>query len=302
MNGNALPVLESFVSLTVSDETVLQLVEYVSGTIELIDATRFHSSSVATSDLTADKLEDYVLFEQVVDLLVTGADLPALLTVDVTTADVSPAVGVDVISITDSTTLTNISTAGNADVFVVSNNTALTTINASHSHGDNADGNKVHILDNTSLTGYTSNTSNMLEIRVEGNTSLTQLDLSSYLVGGNATTLQTAANYNGFNYILRVTGNGITGDYAPKDNTGMNDPALLQSLELETAKTIALHILTFEDLNSANYQPATTVIAEADFVELLASSITDLEDNGDAFTDFTDGINDDYEWNLLNLP
>ncbi len=302
LNGNALPVLESFESLTVSKETVLQLVEYVSGTIELVDATTFHSSSVATSDLTADKLEDYVLFEQVVDLVITGADLPALLTVDVTTADVSPAVGVDVISITDSTTLTDISTDGNADVFVVSNNTALTTINALHLHGDNADGNKVHILDNTSLTAYTSNTSNMLEIRVEGNTSLTQLDLGSYLVGGNATSLQTAANYNGYNYILRVTGNGITGAYAPKDNTGVNDPAKLQSPQLETAKTIALHILTFEDINSANYQPATTVVAEADFVELLATSITDLQDNGDAFTDFTDGINVDYEWNLLNLP
>ena len=302
LNGNALPVLESFVSLTVSDETVLQLVEYVSGTIELIDATTFHSSSVATSDLTADKLKDYVLFEQVVDLLVTGADLPALLTVDVKTADVTPAVGVDVISITDSTTLTNISTAGNADVFVVSNNTALTTINASHSHGDNADGNKVHILDNTSLTGYTSNTSNMLEIRVEGNTSLIQLDLGSYLVGGNATTLQTAANYNGNSYILRVTGNAISGTYAPKDNSGSNDPADLQSPELDTAKAIALHILTFEDIDSANYQPATTVVAEADFVELLASSASDLQDNGDANTDFTDGINVDYEWNLLNLP
>ena len=302
LNGNALPVLESFVSLTVSDETVLQLVEYVSGTIELIDATTFHSSSVATSDLTADKLKDYVLFEQVVDLLVTGADLPALLTVDVKTADVTPAVGVDVISITDSTTLTNISTTGNADVFVVSNNTALTTINASHSHGDNADGNKVHILDNTSLTGYTSNTSNMLEIRVEGNTSLIQLDLGSYLVGGNATTLQTAANYNGNSYILRVTGNAISGTYAPKDNSGSNDPADLQSPELDTAKAIALHILTFEDIDSANYQPATTVVAEADFVELLASSASDLQDNGDANTDFTDGINVDYEWNLLNLP
>lgn len=302
LNGDALPVLESFESLTVSKETFLQLVEYVSGTIELVDATTFHSSSVATSDLTADNLEDYVLFEQVVDLLITGADLPALLTVDVTTADVSPAVGVDVISITDSTTLTDITTIGNADVFVVSNNTALTTINALHEHGDNADGNKVHILDNTSLTGYTSNTSSMLEIRVEGNTSLTQLDLGSYLVGGNATTLQTAANYNGYNYVLRVTGNGITGAYAPKDNTGVNDPANLQSPQLETAKTIALHILTFVDSDSANYQPATTVVAEADFVELLATSITDLQDNGDAFTDFTDGINDDYEWNLLNLP
>ena len=162
-------------------------------------------------------------------------------------------------------------------MFVVSNNTALTTINASHSHGDNADGNKVHILDNTSLTGYTSNTSNMLEIRVEGNTSLIQLDLGSYLVGGNATTLQTAANYNGNSYILRVTGNAISGTYAPKDNSGSNDPADLQSPELDTAKAIALHILTFEDIDSANYQPATTVVAEADFVELLASSASDLQ-------------------------
>lgn len=290
LNNDALPLLESFTSLIVNTETVVNLDSYVSGTITLGDATTFSSTSVDTDDLTAGALQNYTLASQVVDLTITGADLPALLSLDVTTADVAPAVGIDLISVTG-TTATSISTAGNADVFVVSDNDDLTTINALHEKGDDPNGTKVHILNNTSLTGYVSNTKSMLEIRIEGNTSLTTLDLSSYLNSGAATSADTASDYALANYILRVTGNGILGTYVPIDNNG-NTPTDLDSAELATAKTIALHLLSLQ-------QPQS-VVAEADFVDLV--SHPNAENIGDNNTDFTDGINTIEEWTILNTP
>lgn len=285
-----LTALATFTTLDVGDATAVTLPAYVSGTITLTDATTFSSTSVATADLTADVLENYTLASQVVDLTITGADLPALLSLDVMTADVAPAVGIDLISVTG-TTATSITTAGNADVFVVSDNADLTTINALHEKGDDPNGTKVHILNNTSLTGYVSNTKSMLEIRIEGNTSLTTLDLSSYLDSGVATSADTASDYALANYILRVTGNGILGTYVPIDNNG-NTPTDLDSSELATAKTIALHLLSLQ-------QPQS-VVAEADFVDLV--SHPNAENIGDNNTDFTDGINTIEEWTILNTP
>ena len=316
LNGNALPVLESFVSLTVSEETVLQLVEYVSGTIELIDATTFHSSSVATSDLTADKLEDYVLFEQVVDLLVTGADLPALLTVDVTTGTTtdldfnSVNDGIDVISVTG-TTVTSITTSGHADVFVVSDNDDLVTLNAGHAKGDNETGSKVHILNNDSLVSYTSNTSSLLELRIEDNASLTTIDLSSYLNAGSADIDFTAADLFGVDYIFTITGNAITGNFAAR--TATNTPTVLESNELVAeAKAIAEHLLSFR---SSSPLLASSVTAKADFIvvndvttPVILTDHPDAEDTyaglSDGLTgvDFSDdGINTPDEWNLLTV-
>lgn len=313
LNGDALPALESFVSLTVSEEDVLQLVEYVSGTIELIDATTFHSSSVATSDLTADILEDYVLFEQVVDLLVTGADLPALLDLNVTTGTTTDLDtngvndGVDVISVTG-TTATTITTAGHADVFVVSENDDLVTLIAGHQKGDNQTGSKVHILNNDSLASYTSNTSSLLELRIEDNASLTTLDLSSYLNGVNADIDFTAADLYNVNYIFTITGNAITGNFKPR--TATNTPTVLESNELVAeAKAIAQHLLDFR-LSSPLL--ASSVTAQADFMvdnnvatPIILTDHPDADDplagisDGLTGVDFTDGINTPDEWLLL---
>ena len=313
LNGNALPVLESFESLTVSKETVLQLLEYVSGTIELVDATTFHSSSVATSDLTADNLKDYVLFKQVVDLLITGADLPALLTVDVSTGDTTDLDynlvndGIDIISVTG-TTVTSITTAGHADVFVVSDNEDLVTLNAGHAKGDNETGSKVHILNNDSLVSYTSNTSSLLELRIEDNASLTTIDLGSYLNGGSADIDFTAADLFGVDYIFTITGNAITGNFAAR--TATNTPTVLESNELVAeAKAIAEHLLGFR---LSDPLLANSVTAKADFMvvndvvtPVVLTSHPDAEDlyagTSDGLTgvDFTDGINTPDEWNLL---
>lgn len=313
LNGNALPLLESFESLTVSKETVLQLVEYVSGTIELVDATTFHSSSVATSDLTADMLQDYVLFEQVVDLLITGADLPALLDLDVTTGNTTDLDfngvndGIDVISVTG-TTASTITTTGHADVFVVSENDDLVTLNAGHQKGDNETGSKVHILNNDSLVSYTSNTSSLLELRIEDNASLTTLDLSSYLNGVTADIDFTAADLFGVDYIFTITGNAITGNFAAR--TATNTPTVLESNELVAeAKAIAEHLLSFR---LSTPLLANSVTAQADFMvvndvvtPVVLTSHPDAEDvyagTSDGLTgvDFTDGINTPDEWNLL---
>ena len=313
MKDNALPALESFESLTVSKETVLQLSEYVSGTIELVDATTFHSSSVATSDLTADNLKDYVLFEQVVDLLITGADLPALLTVDVSTGTTTDLDfngvndGIDVISVTG-TTATSITTTGHADVFVVSENDDLATLIAGHQKGDNETGSKVHILNNDSLVSYTSSTSSLLELRIEDNASLTTLDLSSYLNGATADIDFTAADLFGVDYIFTITGNAITGNFAAR--TATNTPTVLESNELVAeAKAIAEHLLGFR---LSDPLLANSVTAKADFMvvndvvtPVVLTSHPDAEDlyagTSDGLTgvDFRDGINTPDEWSLL---
>ena len=313
LNVDALPVLESFESLTVSKETVLQLVEYVSGTIELVDATTFHSSSVATSDLTADNLEDYVLFEQVVDLLITGADLPALLTVDVSTATTTDLDfngvndGIDIISVTG-TTVTSITTAGHADVFVVSDNEDLVTLNAGHAKGDNETGSKVHILNNDSLASFISNTSSLLELRIEDNASLTTIDLGSYLNGGSADIDFTAADLFEVDYIFTITGNAITGNF--KARTATNTPTVLESNELVAeAKAIAEHLLGFR---LSDPLLANSVTAKADFMvvndvvaPVVLTSHPDAKDvyagTSDGLTgvDFRDGINTPEEWSLL---
>ena len=284
-----LTALATFTTLDVGDATTVALPAYVSGTITLTDATTFSSTSVATADLTADVLENYTLASQVVDLTITGADLPALLSLDVTTADVAPAVGIDLISVTG-TTATSITTAGNADVFVVSDNADLTTINAGHANGDDALGSKVHILNNASLTDYTSSTDSLLELRIEGNTAMTTLDLSSYLDAGVATSQATAADLATIDFIFRITDNGVAGTFDPKDNSGTPDTNLV-SAELEAeAKAIALHLLGFTQ--------AASVVAEADFVGLTSDA--DAADIYNSETDFTDGINTTYEWGILN--
>lgn len=313
LNVDALPLLESFESLTVSKETVLQLVEYVSGTIELVDATTFHSSSVATSDLTAGKLQYYKLFEQVVDLVITGADLPALLDLDVTTGTTTDLDfngvndGIDIISITG-TTVTSITTDGHADVFVVSENDDLVTLNARHQKGDNETGSKVHILNNDSLVSYTSYTSSLLELRIEDNASLTTLDLSSYLNGGTADIDFTAADLFGVDYIFTITGNAITGNFAAR--TATNTPTVLESNELVAeAKAIAEHLLSFR---LSTPLLANSVTAQADFMvvndvvtPVVLTSHPDAEDlyagTSDGLTgvDFRDGINTPEEWSLL---
>jgi hypothetical protein len=285
-----LTALAQFTTLDVGYATTVALPAYVSGTITLTDATTFSSTSVATADLTADMLQNYTLASQVVDLTITGADLPALVSLNVTTDDVLSAVGIDLISVTGSTTVTTITTAGNADVFVVSDNTALTTISAGHTNGDDALGSKVHILNNTNLTDYTSSTDSLLELRIEGNTAMTTLNLSSYLDGVVATSEDTAADLATIDFIFRITDNGIAGTFDPKDNSGTPDTNLVSAELVAEAKAIALHLLGFTQ--------AASVVAEADFDGLTADA--DAADIYNSETDFTDGINTTYEWGILN--
>ena len=196
-------------------------------------------------------------------------------------------------SFTNVDNVSGLTTAGNVDTFVVDGMDGLTAITAGHTNGTNAVGTKLHIIDNTQLTSYTSATSKMHEIIITGNTAMTALDLSSYLDGVAATNAATASDLATVDFVLNVVGNGILGTFTPKDNSGTPNTAL-DSAELSEVKTIATHLLGFTQANS--------VTAVADFLVGAAalSANADAADIYNSDTDFTDGINTEAEFELLN--
>ena len=288
LNGN-LPVLESFSNLSVWTEDVENMPSYVDGTnvtITLTDATTFSTTSITIADVTAPVLTSLILSAQATNFDLVSGDFTAT---GLSSIDITGAATLDTMTFTDVDSVTTLTTAGAVDTFVVSGMDGLTAINAGHTQGDEPVGSKLHILNNTALTSYTSNSNSMHEIRIEGNTALTALDLSSYLTGGAIADINTTANdLATVDFVLRVTGNGITGTFAQKDNVG-NDTAL-DSAELSEVKLIALHLLSFTQ--------AASVVVEADFVGL--TSDVNAVDQYNSDTDFTDGINNEAEFTLLN--
>ena len=289
-NGDNLGALVSFSNLNVWTETEIYMPSYVDGasdTISFADATLFSTTSITIADVNAPDLEDLILSAQAANFALTTGDFGATA---LTTIDITGAATLDTMTFTDVDTVTTLTTDGAVDTFVVSGMDGLTTITADHTEGDEPVGSKLHILNNTALTSYTSNSNSMHEIRIEGNTSMTALDLSSYLNGLGAADINTTANdLATVDFVLRVTGNGITGTFDPKDNVGNQTD--IDSAELADVKLIALHLLSFTQ--------AASVIAEADFVGL--TSDVDAVDQYNSDTDFTDGINTSEEFSLLNL-
>jgi hypothetical protein len=289
-NGDNLGALVSFSNLNVWTETEIYMPSYVDGasdTISFADATLFSTTSITIADVNAPDLEDLILSAQAANFALTTGDFGATA---LTTIDITGAATLDTMTFTDVDTVTTLTTDGAVDTFVVSGMDGLTTITADHTEGDEPVGSKLHILNNTALTSYTSNSNSMHEIRIEGNTSMTALDLSSYLNGNSAADINTTANdLATVDFVLRVTGNGITGTFDPKDNVGNQTD--IDSAELADVKLIALHLLSFTQ--------AASVIAEADFVGL--TSDVDAVDQYNSDTDFTDGINTSEEFSLLNL-
>ena len=288
-NGDNLGALVSFSNLSVWTETEIYMPSYVDGTSDTIsftDATLFSTTSITIADVNATLLEDLILSAQAANFALTTGDFGATA---LTTIDITGAATLDTMTFTDVDTVTTLTTAGAVDTFVVSGMDGLTTITAGHTEGDEPVGSKLHILNNTALTSYTSNSNSMHEIRIEGNTSMTALDLSSYLDGGAADINTTANDLATVDFVLRVTGNGITGTFDPKDNVGNQTD--IDSAELAEVKLIALHLLSFTQ--------AASVIAEADFVGLTSDA--DAVDQYNSDTDFTDGINTSDEFSLLNL-
>lgn len=288
-NGDNLGALVSFSNLNVWTETEIYMPSYVDGasdTISFADATLFSTTSITIADVNAANLEDLILSAQAANFALTTGDFGATA---LTTIDITGAATLDTMTFTDVDTVTTLTTAGAVDTFVVSGMDGLTTITAGHTEGDEPVGSKLHILNNTALTSYTSNSNSMHEIRIEGNTSMTALDLSSYLNGGVADINTTANDLATVDFVLRVTGNGITGTFDPKDNVGNQTD--IDSAELSEVKLIALHLLSFTQ--------AASVIAEADFVGLTSDA--DAVDQYNSDTDFTDGINTSEEFSLLNL-
>jgi hypothetical protein len=289
VNGDNLGALVSFSNLNVWTETEIYMPSYVDGasdTISFADATLFSTTSITIADVNAANLEDLILSAQAANFALTTGDFGATA---LTTIDITGAATLDTMTFTDVDTVTTLTTAGAVDTFVVSGMDGLTTITAGHTEGDEPVGSKLHILNNTALTSYTSNSNSMHEIRIEGNTSMTALDLSSYLDGGVADINTTANDLATVDFVLRVTGNGITGTFDPKDNVGNQTD--IDSAELAEVKLIALHLLSFTQ--------AASVIAEADFVGLTSDA--DAVDQYNSDTDFTDGINTSEEFSLLNL-
>ena len=108
-----------------------------------------------------------------------------------------------------------------------------------------------------------------------------------------ASNAATAADLATVDFVLNVVGNGLTGTFTPKDNSGTPNTAL-DSAELGEVKAIATHLLGFTQANS--------VTAVADFLVggAALSANADAADTFNSDTDFTDGINNLAEFALLN--
>lgn len=290
--AGASPLLASWDTLTVGSDILVELPAHDdanAGAMTLTAALALDTNSITIAQVSAPVMTSLVLTDQTTAFDLVADDFGNS-AVAAYTIDITGNAALTAMTFTDVDNVSDLTTAGAVDTFVVSGMDGLTNITAGHTEGSEPVGSKLHILNNSVLTSYTSNSNSMHEIRIEGNTSMTALDLSSYLNGGVADINTTANDLATVDFVLRVTGNGITGTFDPKDNVGNQTD--IDSAELAEVKLIALHLLSFTQ--------AASVIAEADFVGLTSDADADDQYNSD--TDFTDGINTSEEFSLLNLP
>jgi hypothetical protein len=293
--AGASPLLATWDTLTVGSDILVELpahVDATAGAMTLTLAQTVSTNSITIAEVSAPAMTSLTLTDQstAFDLVANDFGNSAIAAY---TIDITGNAALDAMSFTNVDNVSGLTTAGNVDTFVVNGMDGLTSITAGHTNGTNPVGTKLHIIDNTQLTSYTSATSKMHEIIITGNTAMTALDLSSYLDGAAATSAATASDLATVDFVLNVVGNGITGTFTPKDNSGTPDTAL-DSAELGEVKTIATHLLGFTQANS--------VTAVADFLVGAAalSANADAADIYNADTDFTDAINTLAEFALLN--
>lgn len=293
--AGASPLLATWNTLTVESDTLVELPAHDdanAGAMTLTLAETVSTNSITIAEVSAPAMTSLTLTDQstAFDLVANDFGNSA---VTAYTINITGNAALDAMSFTNVDNVSGLTTAGNVDTFVVNGMDGLTSITAGHTNGTNVVGTKLHIIDNTSLTSYTSATSKMHEIIITGNTAMTALDLSSYLDTGAATSAATASDLATVDFVLNVVGNGITGTYTPKDNSGTPNTAL-DSAELSEVKLIATHLLGFTQANS--------VTAVADFLVggAALSQNADAADQYNSDTDFTDGINNLAEFALLN--
>lgn len=291
----ASPLLETWDTLTVESDTTVELPAHDdanAGAMTLTLAQTVSTNSITIAEVSAPAMTSLTLTNQSTAFALVANDFGNS-AVAAYTINITGNAALDAMSFTNVDNVSALTTAGNVDTFVVNGMDGLTSITAGHTNGTNVVGTKLHIIDNTSLTAYTSATSKMHEIIITGNTAMTALDLSSYLDGITATSAATASDLATVDFVLNVVGNGITGTFTPKDNSG-NPNTALDSAELSEVKTIATHLLGFTQANS--------VTAVADFLVggAALSANANAADTFNSDTDFTDGINTLSEFALLN--
>jgi hypothetical protein len=299
----ASPLLATWNTLTVGSDTLVELpahVDSTAGAMTLTLAQAVSTNSITIAEVSAPAMTSLELTAQSTSFALVAGDFDNAAvnyTINIT-GDAS----LDAMSFVGVSNLTGLTTAGNVDTFVVAENANLATISAGHVNvtgpAANPLGTKLHLIDNTSLTAYTSNTSKMHEIIITGNTALANLDLTSYLSTtidldsdgiGDATNEDTAFDGNTVNFTFNVFNNGLTGSFTPKDNSGTPNTSLLSDDLVDSGvKNIALHLLNFTQ---------GTVDVLADFDGLISDP--NAVDTYNADTDFTDGINSIPEFTLL---
>ena len=296
--GGASTLLATWNTLTVVDDILVQLPAHDdanAGAMTLTLAQTVATNSITIAEVSAPAMTSLTLTDQSTAFALVANDFGNS-AVAAYTINITGNAALDAMSFTNVDNVSGLTTAGNVDTFVVNGMDGLTAIAAGHTNGTNVVGTKLHIIDNTALTSYTSATSKMQEIIITGNTAMTAIDLSSYLGGvstGPASNAATAADLATIDFVLNVFGNGIIGTYTPKDNSGTPNTAL-DSPELVEVKTIATHLLGFTQANS--------VTAVADFLvggDALSAN-ANAADTFNSDTDFTDGINNLAEFALLN--
>ena len=295
----ASPLLETWNTLTVGSDTLVELPAHDdanAGAMTLTLAETVSTNSITIAEVSAPVMTSLELTDQSTAFALVANDFGNS-AVAAYTINITGNAALDAMSFTNVDNVSGLTTAGNVDTFVVNGMDGLTAIAAGHTNGTNVVGTKLHIIDNTTLTSYTSATSKMQEIIITGNTAMTAIDLSSYLVGGVSTgpasNAATAADLATIDFVLNVFGNGIIGTYTPKDNNTTPNTAL-DSPELVEVKTIATHLLGFTQANS--------VTAVADFLvggDALSANANAV-DTFNSDTNFTDGINNLAEFALLN--
>ena len=290
----ASPLLATWNTLTVGSDPLVELpahVDSTAGAMTLTLAQAVSTNSITIAEVSAPAMTSLELTAQSTSFALVAGDFDNAAvnyTINIT-GDAS----LDAMSFVGVSNLTGLTTAGNVDTFVVAQNANLATISAGHVNvtgpAANPLGTKLHLIDNTSLLTYTSNTSKMHEIIITGNTALADLNLTSYLDNGVATNEDTAFDGNTVNFTFNVFNNGLTGSFTPKDNSGTPNTSLLSDDLVDSGvKNIALHLLNFTQ---------GTVDVLADFVGLISDP--NAVDIYNADTDFTDGINSIAEFTLL---
>lgn len=291
----ASPLLATWNTLTVESDTLVQLPAHddaSAGAMTLTLAQTVSTNSITIAEVSAPAMTSLELTAQSTSFALVDGDFDSAAAGYV--IDITGDATLDAMSFTGVSNLTGLTTAGNVDTFVADGNPLLATIAAGHVNvvGATANplGTKLHLIDNVALLAYTSATSKMQEIIITGNTSLADLDLTSYLDNnGLATDDDTAFDGNTVNFIFNVTNNDLTGVFTPKDNSGTPDTSLLSDDLVDSGvKNIALHLLDFEQGN---------VDVVADFVGL--TSDPDAFDTFNANTDFLNGITTIAEFELL---